>query len=120
MFLFGKQSIWSAIIAKTGFFTSLISYLLFALTEIIRPGFASRYFSIHFFLLITIVFGFWWSSQIKTFKDHWLWQYICAIVFSLIFFLIAWHWGQGFAEYRILMALLSASAPIIFLRSLRI
>lgn len=117
--LFHHQSHRQVIIAKTGFLTNLSAYLGFALIEVLRPGFASRYFSIHLFLLVAIIFGFWWAAHSDHFKDHWLWQYICAIIAGIVLLLITWQLGSGFAEYRILMALLATTTPLIFLRIIR-
>ncbi|MBU0646225.1 hypothetical protein KJ611_01960 [Patescibacteria group bacterium] len=119
MHIFSHGSAWQSTLAKTGFLTSLISYLLFALAEVLRPGFASRYFSIHLFLLAAIIFGFWWAGRLKDFNDHWLIQHVCAIIFGVVLFVLTWRLGAGFAEYRILMSLLAAAAPLIFLRIIR-
>lgn len=113
-----RNTAWSAL-ARTGFLASLVSYLVFLAAEVLRPGFASRYFSIHLFLLAAVLFGFWWSAALKEFKDHWIWQHVCAIIMGVVLLLITWQLGAGFAEYRILMALLAATVPLILLRSLR-
>lgn len=46
-------------IARTGFYTALISYAFFWLCDAIRPGFVSDYFSVHWFLFAAIVFAGW-------------------------------------------------------------
>ncbi len=49
-------------VARTGFLASLISYAAFWTADIARPGFVSRYFSVHVFLLAAIAFGWWWME----------------------------------------------------------
>ena len=49
----------SEAIARTGFVTSVISYAIFWIADIIHPGFVSDYFSVHIFLLAAIAFAGW-------------------------------------------------------------
>ena len=53
-------------VARTGFFMSLISYVVFFFLDFVRPGFVSRAFSVHLFLAATLLFGAWWSSLYPT------------------------------------------------------
>lgn len=50
---------WARAVARTGFWTGLASYLVFWAADLARPGFVSRYFSVHLFLLMTLAFGGW-------------------------------------------------------------
>ena len=49
------------VIARTGFYVSVVSYLVFLLADLIKPGFVSNYMSVHWFLFAAIVFAVWWS-----------------------------------------------------------
>lgn len=50
---------WSCAVARTGFWTSVISYIVFWACDLARPGFVSRYFSVHLLLLAALAFGGW-------------------------------------------------------------
>ncbi|PJA47511.1 hypothetical protein CO172_00995 [Candidatus Uhrbacteria bacterium CG_4_9_14_3_um_filter_36_7] len=49
-------------VAKTLFLTSCISYLCFLGIDFFRFGFISRFFWIHWFLLVAIISAVWWSK----------------------------------------------------------
>ncbi len=57
-------------IAETGFFTSLLSYVLFWTLDVLRPGFVARFFSVHVFLVGLIVFGVWWGAVVEEYTDR--------------------------------------------------
>ncbi|MFH1142127.1 MAG: hypothetical protein ABIH67_04145 [Candidatus Uhrbacteria bacterium] len=107
------------VIAKTGFYTSLISYLVFLLAEYIKPGFVSNYMSVHWFLLATIVFAIWWGSQVKTAHDRASVQYIVSGLFGLVLAILVWQVGSELHEFRILSLILALTLPIVVLGVLR-
>lgn len=58
---------WIEPLAKTGFYTSFISYLVFWSMDILIPGFVSRFFSVHLFLLMSILCVSIWGATIETY-----------------------------------------------------
>lgn len=52
---------WSRRVARTGFWVSAVSYAVFWACDLARPGFVSRYFSVHVFLIAALAFGAWWT-----------------------------------------------------------
>ena len=105
-------------IARTGFFTSLTSYVLFWLFDLLRPGFVSRYFSVHVFLLLAILFGFWWSRiKEKECEKQWVYSLI-ALLFGFLLAVVTWSLGEGFGAYRILIGLIALITPALFFRLL--
>lgn len=114
-----RQSDWQEPIARTGFFTSLCSYLVFWGLDLLRPGFVARYLSVHLFLLSSILFGYWWSKQAKKGKDLVFLQYATAILSGFFLAMVSWKLGEGLQEFRILFSVLSAALPLLFLRLIR-
>lgn len=99
-------------IAKTGFLTSAISFVLFFATELLRPGFVSRSFSVYLFLLSAILFGVWWSStEPVSFTRRFVWWGI-AFVFAVLGFVIVWNVTPGLEE-RPLLAILAFLSPFL-------
>lgn len=119
MSLFKKPFNSQETIARTGFFACAISFLVFLCAEAVRPGFASNYFSVHWFLFGAVLFGLWWMRVRTEGPDRKTLQYAAAIALCLVFAVAAWNLGQGLKEYRILVALLSLFVPFILLRLLR-
>ena len=72
-------------VARTGFFMSLISYVVFLFLDFVRPGFVSRAFSVHLFLAATLLFGAWWSSLYPTIPLRPLSPFRHFLVATLIF-----------------------------------
>jgi len=107
------------VIAKTGFYTSVISYLVFLLAEYIKPGFVSNYMSVHWFLLAVIVFAIWWGSQVKTVHDRASVQYVLSVLFGFILAILVWQVGADFHEFRILSSILALLLPPTMLGVLR-
>jgi len=107
------------VIAKTGFLTSLIAYATLWGADLLRPGFVARYLSVHVFLLAAIVFGIWWLGMLDGWKDRPVIQWLAAAGFGFIAAVITWKTGEGLAEYRILVAGLSAVAPALVLNLMR-
>ena len=109
----------SASIAKTGFLVSIISYLIFFLFDLMRPGFVSRYFSIHLFLLAAVIFGICWVLQMKESKERaWL-QYLTSIILGIIFSVMVWKAGGSLDEYHLLIIVIEFFVPLLILSVLR-
>ena len=106
-------------IAKTGFYMSLFSYVAFWMMDILRPGFVSRSFSVHLFLLATVIFGIWWGMTVKDYTDRpWL-QMLTTVAFGIILSVITWRFGEGFDALRPLMTLVAFFTPLLFWRLVR-
>lgn len=106
-------------IAKTGFYVSLISYLLFWLLDALRPGFVARSFSVHLFLLAALAFGFWWSITVKEYKDRPFLQLAVVFILGIILAVITWIAGDGLGGVRLLIALISLFVPFLFWNFIR-
>lgn len=102
------------IIAKTGFYVSLISYVVFLFAEYVRPGFVMNVFSVHLFLLAVIIFGVWWSvcgtNEVKSLFSKVLHGCIRLAV-SVIFGILVWSETANFGDLRIFIACIVASLP---------
>lgn len=48
---------WTLHVVATAFQASAVSYLFFWAADAVRPGFVSRYFSVHVFGLLALVSG---------------------------------------------------------------
>ncbi len=59
---FSHPDPWAGV-ARTGFYASLAWYAVFFAADLLRPGFVSRYFSVHWLLLLTAACGAWWASR---------------------------------------------------------
>jgi hypothetical protein len=53
---------------KTLFLTTLVSLIFFLILDLVWPGFVSKTFSVHWFLLAAIISGIFWGSVIKNKK----------------------------------------------------
>lgn len=106
-------------IAKTGFHVSLISYGLFWLLDVLRPGFVSRSFSVHLFLLAALIFGLWWGIQVKEFTDRPWVQLVVVGILGILFAVLTWFSGSGLGTLRVLITLISLFIPVIFWNLIR-
>ena len=101
-------------IYATAFITSLLSYGIFALAEYTRPGFVSYNFSLHWFLLLALLFGVLWSFSIKGQERSELSSFVgigLKVLLSVILFVLVWKEGVVFNDLRIFLALVAASLP---------
>ncbi len=117
--MFLKKGKWQAQIAKTGFLTSLVSYVTFWLFDTIRSGFVARYFSVHIFLFFSLVFGYWWSISVRTYQDRPKIQLLVAVAFGIFLSMIIWLTGEGLGTNRFFVSLLGLIIPLFFLGLLR-
>ncbi len=106
-------------IAKTGFYVSLISYLLFWLFDSLRPGFVARSFSVHLFLLGAIGFGIWWGFIVKEYSDRPWAQLLVALILGMGLTVITWVFGEGLGAVRLLIAVTALFIPLLFWRLIR-
>lgn len=111
---------YQEIIARTGFYTSLATYVLLLASDALRPGFVARYFSPHIFLLGAVIFGIWWMYKLEKYKDRKSFQMLGATLFALLFSVVTWTLGEGFEEYRILMVLIVFISPFSVLSLIRV
>ena len=111
------------VIAKTGFYISLISYLVFLLAEYVKPGFVSNYMSVHWFLLFTIVFAIWWSfvrCKNKPLRYRSVTYWLVSVCLGLLAAVIVWQAGSDLEEFRILSSILALALPVVVLGVLRL
>ncbi len=106
-------------IARTGFLVSLVSYALFWLIDLAHPGFVARFFSVHIFLLTSLIFGIWYGSVVEEFSDHRLVQLVFSIVSGLIVFVITWNSMSQFGLTRWFASLIGLLLPWIMWRLIR-
>jgi hypothetical protein len=104
---------------KIGFYTSLISYIVFLLAELVKPGFVTNYMSVHWFLLTTILFAVWWGSLVKAKRSNKHVSFAVSIFLGLVLAVLVWQYGTDLAEFRILSSILALFLPPIVLGVLR-
>jgi hypothetical protein len=114
-----KKHLFIERIAKTGFMVSVISYLTFWGADLIQPGFVSRYFSVHIFLLSAVVFGLLWGRFIEEYTDRHLIQTAIAGAFGLLLAVLTWHASEDLGSYRVLIALIGFCTPVLVFRLLK-
>jgi hypothetical protein len=100
-------------IARTGYLTSVVSYVIFWVTDLVIPGFVSRYFSVHVFLLTALVCGFVWGSRVKEYTERaWLHQGM-ALLFGILLSVIVWNSSEGLDGYRLVVSLMALVTPTV-------
>lgn len=107
-------------IARTGFLVSLTSYVVFWLADAIQPGFVSRYFSVHVFLLAAVVFGIFWSHALQEYTSRPILHVAVAVLCGLVLCVLTWGFAQGLGVYRVPLVLISFFTPALlytFIRS---
>ncbi len=110
---------WQESVARTGFFTSVISYGIFLALDLARPGFVSRAFSVHLFLLAAILFGAWWSSFADAKKPRSVLTHLLSALFALLAAVLVWNLGETLGDLRGLFAVLAFLAVIYLVRILQ-
>lgn len=84
--------------------------------DLLRPGFVSRSFSVHLFLLAMIGFGLWWAVVVKTYVDRpWVFLLLSAVC-GLVLAVITWVLGAGFGALRFVVVIIAFLVPILFFR----
>ncbi len=103
-------------LARTAFFVSLISYIVFWLADLAVPGFVSRYFSVHLFLLASILFGMLWSHVLREYEER-PWVHVCtATCLGAVGAILVWIASEGSGGYRVLMSAIALIAPFVILK----
>lgn len=106
-------------VAKTGFFVSVFSYVVFWGMDLLRPGFVSRTLSVHVFLASAILFGGWWlwyrseprfSSKISA---------VFSLLFGLLLLVLVLGFGTGLGEHQVPVAVLATILPSLTFRLIR-
>lgn len=106
-------------ITRTGFLVSLVSYMVFWLFDVIQPGFVSRYFSVHIFLLASVTFGVLWSWTLEEYTSRPLLQVAMAILCGILLAVLTWGLAQDLGVYRVPLVLLTACTPMILYALIR-
>ncbi len=114
-----KMTSKQEIIARTGFVTSVYAYAFFWGADLMQPGFVSRYFSVHIFLLCAIVFGWWWSRCVKWFTDRPILQHILAVVLGIILLVLSFSLEKTLGAWAVPLGVMGALSPFIFMRFIR-
>ena len=104
------------LLTRTGFLTCLISYILFWVTDFLIPGFVSRYFSVHVFLLIALVCGLLWSHVIETYTQHPQLRRFIVFSLGLLLALLTWKLtpGLGFERFFLVMVVFFTPSLLSF------
>lgn len=111
-------------IAKTGFVTSLVSYIAFLALEWMRPGFVSNFLSPHLFLLAGLIFGVWWVMEEQKRPTSptpmgRITGIIGLVALSFLLAWFAWHEGRPFGDFRVIVALIALGLPSLIVYSLK-
>jgi hypothetical protein len=99
-------------IARTGFLISFTSYNVFWVTDLIQPGFVSRYFSVHIFLLAAIIFAVVWSRVMEEYTDRPIVQTLVALTFGVFLAVLTWDIASDLDLYRLPLVLIAAVTPL--------
>ncbi len=105
-------------IARTAFFTSLASYIVFWLADLSVPGFVSRYFSVHFFLLSSVVFGLLWSHTLEEYEERPYMQACAAVTLGIIDAVLVWFASDGAGGYRMVLVIGAFLGSVLVLKIL--
>lgn len=81
-----------------------------------RPGFVSDVFSVHLFLIPTIIFGVWLAvvdqaSEGKVFGK--IIKHVFALLIGLVLFVIFWKEGEVFGDFRLVLAVAAFILPLV-------
>ena len=106
-------------ILRTGFLVSLTSYIVFWLADVVQPGFVSRYFSVHIFLLATVVFGILWSMVLEEYVARPLVHVVAAVAFGVLLAVLTWGLARDVDVYRIPLTILTFITPTILYSLIR-
>lgn len=98
-------------IARTGFLMSLISYVVFWLSDVIQPGFVSRYFSIHLFLLIGLGFGVLWGKSLVQYTSHPRLQLLASLFCGALLAVLTWSLSADVGVYHFPVSLIAFFIP---------
>lgn len=106
-------------IARTGFLVSLASYFVFWMADLVEPGFVSRYFSVHIFLLTMLMFGVAWATVLEQYTErHWI-HSVVVLVLGVVLAVLTWNLTRDLVLYRVPLALISFLTPTIIYALIR-
>jgi len=107
-------------ILQTVFSTSVISYMLFAFADYMRPGFVTYAFSVHWFFLSTLISGAILLVVIEEAHRARILKRIlymfCMGCFGLLLAIIFWREGEVFGDMRIFVSFIALLLPFIVSR----
>ncbi|MBI5794318.1 hypothetical protein HZA87_04550 [Candidatus Uhrbacteria bacterium] len=106
-------------LACTGFLVSVTSYLVFWVIDLLIPGFVSRYFSVHVFLLAALVFGTLWSHGLKQYEERAWMHRVVALLFGILGSVIAWKAGEMLYGYRLITSVVALLTPLLILQLIK-
>ncbi|MFA4845995.1 MAG: hypothetical protein WC654_05540 [Patescibacteria group bacterium] len=106
-------------VSRIGFLVSLISYLAFWVTDLLIPGFVSRYFSVHLFLLTAITFGVLWSCVLKEYEERAWIHHTVALFFGILASVLVWNVGESLGGYRPLVSAITLATPSMILQLIK-
>lgn len=98
---------------------SLVSYVVFWLADVVQPGFVSRYFSVHIFLLASVVFGLLWALVLEEYTSRPMLQVASALFCGLLLAVLTWSLAQDLDVYRVPLVLISFITPTILYTLIR-
>lgn len=110
---------WQERVSRVGFLTSVVSYALFWLADLARPGLVARYLSVHVFLLAAVAFGVWWTLAVREYRDWPALQTVVAALFGGGAAVAAWNVGAGFGDERLLAVAVAFAVPFVVRSLLR-
>lgn len=106
-------------LARTIFLTSISSFLVFLIADLLRPGFVSNYFSVHWILLVVVGSGLWWALGERHGENRPVFQILVAFCLGMALATVAWRIGEGFGEYVFLVVVVAFLTPQFILQLLR-
>jgi hypothetical protein len=101
------------IVLRTVFLTSLISFLVFLTLDLLRPGFVSRTISVHVFLAVAVVSGFFWSHLVKRVEEGKWPVSLFALIFGLAGIFVSWNFRADLSDYLVVVLPLAAIVPFL-------
>ena len=110
---------YQSLIARTGFFVSLVSYAGFWALDLMRPGFVSRFFSVHVFLMGLLLFGLWWGATVEEYEDRTWIQHVVMVMFGMMLAMILWNVGEDFGSGRVVVAGIALATPSLIWRLMK-
>ncbi|MBI4438279.1 hypothetical protein HY631_05010 [Candidatus Uhrbacteria bacterium] len=92
---------------------SATSYVVFWVMDLAIPGFVSRYFSVHLFLLSAIMLGLAWASLVREYEERpWIHTALC-LALGLLAAVLVWKTGEELEGYRFLISVIALLVPSI-------
>lgn len=120
MTMFHKQKTHPLVqVMQTGFFVSLSSYVVFWLADMYRPGFVSRYVSVHVFLLASILFGTLWSMFMEEYIERFYLHALTILVVGGLSVMLTWNLLEDLGVYQVIFVPIIFITPFIIYRLLR-